>query len=76
MLHEHKHEHCPHLNVKYCLHCDVVYCKDCGREWGTKYYYYPYTIPYWGNITTMPSTIGGYTYTNTNGEVQVTCNHT
>lgn len=66
MNHEHKHDHCPHLNVKYCSHCDVVYCKDCGREWGTKYnwYYYPYTTtPYWVN-------------TNGNISYNISCNHT
>jgi len=76
MLHEHKHEHCPHLNVKYCPHCDVVYCKDCGREWGTKYnwVYYPYTTtPYWDSVTVSPCNLGN---TITNGEINVTCSHT
>lgn len=75
MNHEHKHDHCLHLNVKYCQHCDVVYCKDCGREWGTKYnWYYPYTYtPYWSNITITPCNLGE---TITNGNIQVSCNHT
>ena len=32
-MHNHKHEHCKHDEVKHCSHCDVVYCKSCSKEW-------------------------------------------
>ena len=37
----HNHEHCNH-KLAYCQICDVAYCEKCGKEWGSKYYYYPY----------------------------------
>lgn len=33
-LHNHKHEHCLHANLKYCSVCNIAYCTDCGHEFG------------------------------------------
>ena len=71
-MHCHKHDHCEH-ELKYCGHCDVVYCKKCGREWGVKTWYYPWT--YTTPTITVPTwtTTSGSTVTDT--EVYK-CNHT
>jgi hypothetical protein len=37
----HEHKDCNH-KLEYCKVCDVAYCEKCGREWGTRKYYYTY----------------------------------
>ena len=75
-MHNHKHDHCKHLNLAHCENCDVTYCKDCSKEWGQQVYnWYPYTL-YNGNFNydypycNATTTIGSY-----NANQPITCYH-
>jgi hypothetical protein len=51
-MHNHKHDHCQHEQVKFCAQCGVCHCLNCGKEWPeTKIEYVPAVQTY----PTLPS---------------------
>ena len=78
-MHDHKHNHCEHSNLKFCAKCEVVHCLDCKKEWGKTvtypHYVYPTTYPYRYDPWPVSVSTTTVTDTPTTYMLTVTCSH-